>query len=61
MARNVNDIIKKLSAPLRRKVSARADQFIDEETTLRKIGKSAQIDATESLEAPSEKQRPARS
>jgi len=39
VARNVNDIVKKLSAVLRRKVAARADQFIDAEMTLRKIRK----------------------
>jgi hypothetical protein len=43
VARNVNDIIKKLSAALRRKVAARADQFIDEETTLRKIRKARKL------------------
>ena len=43
MARNVNDIIKKLSAPLRRKVATRADQFIDEETTLREIRKARKL------------------
>ena len=39
MAKNVNDIIKKLNAAQRKKVEARADQVVAEEMTLRKVRK----------------------
>lgn len=43
MARNVNDIIKKLSAAQRRKVEARAAQLIAEEMTLREVRKARKL------------------
>lgn len=43
MARNVNDIIKKLSAAHRKKVEARAAQLIAEEMTLREIRKARKL------------------
>ena len=43
MARNVNDIIKKLSAAQRKKVEARAAQLIAEEMTLREVRKARKL------------------
>ena len=43
MARNVNDIIKGLSAAQRRKVEARAAQLIAEEMTLREVRKACRL------------------
>jgi len=43
MARNVNDIIDKLSAAQRKKVEARAAQLIAEEMTLREIRKARKL------------------
>jgi len=43
MARNVNDIIEKLSAAQRKKVEARATQLIAEEMTLREIRKARKL------------------
>jgi len=43
VARNVNDIIKGLSAAQRRKVEARAAQLIAEEMTLREIRKACKL------------------
>lgn len=43
MARNVNDIIKRLSAAQRKKVEARAAQLIAEELTLREIRKARKL------------------
>src|SRR3974377_1212453 len=43
MARNVNDIIKKLSAAQRKKVESRAAQLIAEEMTLREVRKARKL------------------
>jgi DNA-binding XRE family transcriptional regulator len=43
MARNVNDIIERLSAAQRKKVEARAAQLIAEEMTLREIRKARKL------------------
>ena len=43
MARNVNDIIKKLSAAQRKKVEARAAQLIAEEMTLQETRKARKL------------------
>jgi hypothetical protein len=43
MTKNVNDIIKKLSAAQRKKVEARAAQLVAEETTLRKVRKTRKL------------------
>src|ERR1700687_3713462 len=43
MARNVNDIIEKLSAAQRKKVETRAAQLITEEKTLREIRKAHKL------------------
>lgn len=43
MARNVNDIIKTMSAAERRKVEARAGQLIADETTLRDVRKARKL------------------
>ncbi len=43
MAKNVNDIIKKLSAAQRKKVEARAAQLVAEEMTLRKVRKTRKL------------------
>ena len=43
MARNVNDIIKKLSAGQRKKVETRAAQLIAEEMTPREIRKARKL------------------
>ncbi len=43
MARNVNDIIEKLSAAQRKKVETRAAQLIAEEMTLREIRKAHKL------------------
>ena len=43
MARNVNDIIKKLSAAQRKKVETRAAQLIAEEMTLREVRKARKL------------------
>jgi DNA-binding XRE family transcriptional regulator len=43
MARNVNDIIKKLSAAQRKRVEARAAQLIAEEMTLREVRKARKL------------------
>ena len=43
MARNVNDIIERLSAAQRKKVEARAAQLIAEELTLREIRKARKL------------------
>lgn len=43
MARNVNDIIKRLSAAQRKKVEARAVQLIAEEMTLREVRKARKL------------------
>jgi len=43
MARNVNDIIEKLSAAKRKKVEIRAAQLIAEEMTLREIRKARKL------------------
>lgn len=43
MARNVNDIIKKLSAAQRKRVETRAAQLIAEEMTLREIRKARKL------------------
>jgi hypothetical protein len=40
MTKNVNDIIKKLSAAQRKKVEARAAQVVAEEMTLRRVRKT---------------------
>jgi hypothetical protein len=40
VAKNANDIIKRLSAPRRKRVEARATELIAEEMTLRKIRKA---------------------
>ena len=41
MARNVNEVIEKLSGAQRKKVEARAAQLIAEEMTLRRFGRRA--------------------
>jgi hypothetical protein len=43
MAKNVNDIIKKLSAAQRKKVEARAAQLVAEEMTHRKVRKARKL------------------
>src|ERR1035438_7534224 len=43
MARNVNDIIERLSAAQRKKVETRAAQLIAEEMTLREIRKARKL------------------
>ena len=43
MARNVNDIIKTMSAAERRKVEARAGQLIADETTLHEVRKARKL------------------
>ena len=43
MARNVNDIIERLSAAQRKKVEARAAQLIAEEMTLREVRKARKL------------------
>ena len=43
MARNVNDIIERLSAAQRKKVEARAAELIAEEMTLREIRKARKL------------------
>lgn len=43
MARNVNDIIKKLSPSQRKKVEARAAQLIAEEMTLQQLRKARKL------------------
>ena len=43
MAKNVNDIIKKLIAAQRKKVEARAAQLVAEEMTLRKVRKARKL------------------
>ena len=43
MPRNVNDIIKKLSPGLRRKVEARAEKLIAEEMTLRELRRARKL------------------
>ncbi len=43
MARNVNDIIKRLSAAQRKRVEARAAQLLAEEMTLREIRKARKL------------------
>lgn len=43
MARNVNDIIEKLSSAQRKKVEARASQLIAEEITLREVRKARKL------------------
>src|ERR1019366_5429728 len=43
MARNVNDIIEKLSAAQRKKVEIRAAQLIVEEMTLREVRKARKL------------------
>ena len=43
MARNVNDIIERLSAAQRKKVEVRAAQLIAEEMTLREIRKARKL------------------
>ena len=43
MTKNVNDIIKKLSAAQRKKVEARAAQLVAEEMTLRKVRKTRKL------------------
>ena len=43
MAKNVNDIIKKLNAAQRKKVEALAAQFVAEEMTRRKVGKARKL------------------
>ena len=43
MTKNVNDIIKKLSAARRKKVEARAAQLVAEEMALRKVRKARKL------------------
>ena len=43
MAKNVNDIIRKLRATQRKKVEARAAQLVAEEMTLRKVRKARKL------------------
>ena len=43
MAKNVNDIIKKLNAAQRKKMEARADQLVAEEMTRRKVRKARKL------------------
>ena len=43
MAKNVNDIIKKLNAAQRKKVEARATQLVAEEMTRRKVRKARKL------------------
>jgi hypothetical protein len=43
MAKNVNDIIKKLNAAQRKKVEARAAQLVAEEMTRRKVRKARKL------------------
>ena len=43
MTKNVNDIIKKLSAARRKKVEARAAQLVAEEMTLRRVRKARKL------------------
>jgi hypothetical protein len=43
MTKNVNDIIKKLSAAQRKKVEARAAQLVAEEMTLRNVRKTRKL------------------
>src|ERR1039458_7547810 len=43
MARNVNDIIERLSAAQRKKVEVRAAQLIAEEMTLREVRKARKL------------------
>jgi hypothetical protein len=43
VTKNVNDIIKKLSAAQRKKVEARAAQLVAEETMLRKVRKTRKL------------------
>ena len=43
MAKNENDIIRKLRAAQRKKVEARAAQLVAEEMTLRKVRKARKL------------------
>ena len=43
MAKNVNDIIRKLRAAQRKKVEARTAQLVAEEMTLRKVRKARKL------------------
>jgi len=43
LAKNVNDIIKKLNAAQRKKMEARADQLVAEEMTRRKVRKARKL------------------
>ena len=51
MARNVNDIIKSMSAAERKKVEARAGQLIADEMTLREVRKARELTKQESGKA----------
>ena len=51
MARNVNDIIKSMSAAEREKVEARATQLIADDMTLREVRKARKLTKQKSTKA----------